>query len=46
MSEKPTWREKLFGGFRKTSERLTTNLSEAVSTARLDEVTLDEVEDA
>ena len=46
MSEKPTWREKLFGGFRKTSERLTTNLSEAVSTARLDEATLDEVEDA
>ena len=46
MSDTPSWREKLFGGFRKTSERLTTNLTEAVSTARLDETTLDEVEDA
>ncbi|MGN6496238.1 MAG: signal recognition particle-docking protein FtsY [Tsuneonella sp.] len=45
MSE-PTWAERVFGGFRKTSERLSENLSSAVGTARLDEATLDDVEDA
>ena len=45
MSE-PTWADRVFGGFRKTSERLTTNLASAVGTARLDEATLDDVEDA
>src|SRR5690606_2601137 len=45
MSE-PSWTERLFGGFRKTSERLTENLSAAVGTAKLDDATLDEVEDA
>jgi fused signal recognition particle receptor len=29
----PTWRERLFGGFRKTSERLSENLAAAVATA-------------
>jgi fused signal recognition particle receptor len=42
----PTWAERVFGGFRKTSERLSENLSSAVGTARLDEATLDDVEDA
>ncbi|WP_133364949.1 signal recognition particle-docking protein FtsY [Qipengyuania sediminis] len=41
-----SWTQRLFGGFRKTSERLTSNLTGVVGTARLDEATLDEVEDA
>ena len=41
-----SWSERLFGGFRKTSERLATNLTSVVGTARLDDATLDEVEDA
>ena len=45
MSE-ATWSERLFGGFRKTSERLSENLTAAVGTAKLDDATLDEVEDA
>lgn len=45
MSE-TSWTERLFGGFRKTSERLSANLTEAVSTAKLDDATLDDVEDA
>ncbi|MBX7541940.1 signal recognition particle-docking protein FtsY [Qipengyuania sphaerica] len=43
---KPSWTERLFGGFKKTSERLTENLSEAVTKAKLDDATLDDVEDA
>lgn len=43
---KQSWTQRLFGGFRKTSERLSSNLSEAVSKARLDDATLDDVEDA
>ena len=46
MSDKPSWTERLFGGFRKTSEKLTSNLTEVVGTAKLDEATLDDVEDA
>ena len=46
MSEGKSWSERLFGGFRKTSERLTENLSQAVTTAKLDDATLDDVEDA
>ncbi|MEO6040285.1 MAG: signal recognition particle receptor subunit alpha, partial [Croceibacterium sp.] len=45
MSE-PTWSERLFGGFRKTSERLADNLTGVVGTAKLDAATLDRVEDA
>ncbi len=45
MSTK-SWSERLFGGFRKTSDRLTENLTSAVGTATLDEATLDDVEDA
>ncbi|MGZ3249632.1 MAG: signal recognition particle receptor subunit alpha, partial [Croceibacterium sp.] len=45
MSE-PSWRERLFGGFRKTTERLSENLTGVVGTAKLDNATLDEVEDA
>ena len=45
MSE-PSWTERLLGGFRKTSARLSENLSSVAASARLDDATLDEVEDA
>ncbi|WP_095011860.1 signal recognition particle-docking protein FtsY [Tsuneonella mangrovi] len=45
MSE-PSWTERVFGGFRKTSERLSSNLTGVVGTAKLDDATLDDVEDA
>ena len=41
-----SWSDRLFGGLRKTSERLSENLSGVVGTARLDDATLDDVEDA
>ena len=41
-----SWSQRLFGGFRKTSERLATNLTGVIGTAKLDDATLDEVEDA
>lgn len=40
------WSQRLFGGFRKTSERLSGNLSGIVGKARLDDAQLDEIEDA
>lgn len=47
MSEdKPGWAQRLFGGFRKTSERLGENLAGIVSKTRLSEDQLDELEDA
>ena len=50
MSEPETprqsWSDRLFGGFRKTSERLSENLTSVVGTAKLDDATLDDVEDA
>ena len=51
MSE--SWTQRLFGGFRKTSERLsenlsgiTENLTAAVTKTKLDEDQLDDLEDA
>jgi len=41
-----TWSDRLLGGFRKTSERLTENLSGIVTKAKLDEAQLDHIEDA
>ncbi|WP_379549871.1 signal recognition particle-docking protein FtsY [Qipengyuania sp. DGS5-3] len=41
-----SWTDRLFGGFRKTSDRLTENLTSVVGTAKLDDATLDDVEDA
>ena len=46
MIDKQSWTDRLFGGFRKTSEKLTSNLTEVVGTAKLDDATLDDVEDA
>ncbi|SFG41818.1 signal recognition particle-docking protein FtsY [Novosphingobium sp. CF614] len=40
------WSDRLFGGFRKTSERLTENLAGIVGKTRLDETQLDDLEDA
>ena len=45
MSE-TSWTQRLFGGFAKTSERLAANLPGTGGTAKLDNATLDEVEDA
>ena len=41
-----SWSDRLLGGFRKTSERLTENLAGIVSTTKLDEAQLDDLEDA
>lgn len=41
-----SWSDRLFGGFRKTSEKLTENLAGIVSKTRLDDAQLDELEDA
>jgi fused signal recognition particle receptor len=40
------WSDRLFGGFRKTSERLSGNLSGIVGKSRLDDAQLDDLEDA
>jgi fused signal recognition particle receptor len=45
-SPKDSWSDRLFGGFRKTSERLTENLAGIVTKAKLDDEQLDEIEDA
>ena len=44
MSER-SWHERLLGGFRKTSDRLLGNLA-GLTAGRLDEATLDEIEEA
>ncbi len=41
-----SWTDRLFGGFRQTSERLTENLAGIVTKAKLDDAQLDELEDA
>lgn len=40
------WTERVFGGFRKTSERFTENLASIVAKASLDDAQLDDLEDA
>ncbi|MEQ1497879.1 MAG: signal recognition particle-docking protein FtsY [Novosphingobium sp.] len=42
----PNWTDRVFGGFKKTSERLTENLSGIVGKTRLEPGQLDEIEDA
>jgi fused signal recognition particle receptor len=46
MSEKPGWREKLFGGLKKTSGKLAENLTGLVTKGKLDADTLDQIEEA
>lgn len=41
-----SWSDRLLGGIRKTSDRLSDNLAGIASSAKLDDATLDEVEDA
>ncbi|WEK01530.1 MAG: signal recognition particle-docking protein FtsY [Candidatus Sphingomonas phytovorans] len=45
MSTTPSWHDKLLGGFKRTSDRLLGNLA-GLGTARLDDATLDEIEEA
>jgi fused signal recognition particle receptor len=40
-----SWRDRLLGGFKKTSDRLVGNLA-GLGAARLDDATLDEIEEA
>ena len=41
-----SWSDRVFGGFRKTSERLTDNLAGIVAKTRLTDSQLDDIEDA
>ena len=45
MSETTGWTDKLFGGLKKTSGKLTDNLTGLVTKAKLDNEALDEIED-
>jgi len=45
VSTTPSWHDKLLGGFKRTSDRLLGNLT-GLGTARLDDATLDEIEEA
>ncbi len=45
MSTTPTWHQKLLGGFKRTSDRLTGNLA-GLGAGRLDDATLDDIEEA
>lgn len=46
MTEKIKWTNKLFGGLKKTSGKLTENLSGLVTKSKLDEAALDDIEEA
>lgn len=45
MSESP-WHKKLFGGFKRTSDKLSENLTGLFTKSALDDTTLDEIEEA
>ena len=46
MSEKAGWKDRLFGGLKKTSGKLTDNITGLVTKSKLDAEDLDEIEDA
>ncbi len=46
MSEKRGWRDRLFGGLKKSSGKLSGNITGLVTKAKLDDAALDEIEDA
>ena len=46
MNESAGWKDRLFGGLKKTSGKLTENITGLVTKAKLDNGTLDELEDA
>jgi len=43
---KESWRDKLFGGLKKSSSKLSGNITGLVSKAKLDDATLDDIEEA
>lgn len=45
-ADETTWSDRIFGGFRKTSERLSENIAGIVSKTKLDDAQLDALEDA
>lgn len=46
MTEKEGWKDRLFGGLKKTSSKLTENLTGLVTKAKLDADALDDIEEA
>ncbi len=46
MSDKPRWKDRLFGGLKKSSGKLKGNLAGLVTKAKLDEEALDDIEEA
>jgi fused signal recognition particle receptor len=46
MTENARWKDRLFGGFKKTSGKLTENLAGLVTKSKLDEAALDDIEEA
>jgi fused signal recognition particle receptor len=46
MTENSRWKDRLFGGLKKTSGKLTENLAGLVTKSRLDEAALDDIEEA
>ncbi len=46
MNDKLNWRERMFGGFKKTSSKLTENLAGLITKGKLDAQTLDDIEEA
>ena len=46
MTEEAGWTDKLFGGLKKTSSKLTENLTGLITKTKLDSEALDEIEDA
>ncbi len=46
MTEKEGWKDRLFGGLKKTSSKLTENLTGLVTKAKLDANALDDIEEA
>jgi fused signal recognition particle receptor len=46
MTEKAGWKDRLFGGLKKTSSKLTENLTGLVTKAKLDTASLDDIEEA
>lgn len=46
MSDKPRWKDRLFGGLKKSSGKLKGNLTGLVTKAKLDEEALDDIEEA
>ena len=46
MTEKKGWKDRLFGGLKKSSGKLTGNLTGLITKSKLDDATLDEIEEA